>query len=145
MRFPLCLWAFRANIVLVNPCHPVDKTHCHLAGLTSEQSMFSVRLQVNGAYARSARVLGPTLDITTASSAVLSMPSIPAIETPLTAQELSKIVPLHPVTILRWAREGRIPCRRLSARKVLFLPSEVSRWLSSGSSLYTEPAGRRAA
>lgn len=106
--------------------------------------MFSVRLQGNGAYARSARVLGPTLDILT-SSAVSGTPPVSAIETPLTAQELSKVVPLHPVTILRWAREGRIPSRRLSARKVLFLPSEVSKWLSSGSSLYTEPAGRRAA
>jgi excisionase family DNA binding protein len=53
-------------------------------------------------------------------------------EIPLTAQELSKILRLHPVTVQRWAREGRIPCRRLSARKVLFLPSEVSKWLSSG-------------
>ena len=78
------------------------------------------------------RVLGSTLNTTTASPAVSRTPSVSAIESPLTAQELSKIVPLHPVTILRWAREGRIPCRRLSARKVLFLPSEVSKWLSSG-------------
>lgn len=69
--------------------------------------------------------------------------SQPTIEVPLTAQELSRIVPLHPVTILRWAKEGRIPCRRLSARKVLFLPSEINRWLAD-SNLYTEPAGHAA-
>ncbi|MBW4039195.1 MAG: helix-turn-helix domain-containing protein [Acidobacteria bacterium] len=73
---------------------------------------------------------------TSSRSTVSGTPSVPAIETPLTAQELSKIVPLHHVTILKWAREGRIPSRRLSARKVLFLPSEVSKWLSSDSNLY---------
>jgi predicted DNA-binding transcriptional regulator AlpA len=62
----------------------------------------------------------------------------------LTAQELSRIVPLHPVTILRWAREGRIPHRRLSARKVIFLLPEINEWLASGSSLYSEPATRAA-
>jgi predicted DNA-binding transcriptional regulator AlpA len=66
------------------------------------------------------------------------------IKTILTAQELSRIVPLHPVTILRWAREGRIPHRRLSARKIVFLPSEINEWLASGSSLYSEPATRAA-
>jgi hypothetical protein len=90
------------------------------------------------------RVLGSALDITTASPAVCRTASAPAIEIPLTAKELSLILPLHPVTLLRWGREGRIPCRRLSARKVLFLPSEVSKWLSSGSNLYTEHAGRAA-
>lgn len=62
----------------------------------------------------------------------------------LTAQELSQIVPLHPVTILRWAREGRIPHRRLSARKIVFLLSEINAWLSSGSNLYTDLATRAA-
>lgn len=62
----------------------------------------------------------------------------------LTAQELSGIVPLHPVTILRWAREGKIPHRRLSARKIVFLPSEINAWLASGSTLYTDPATRAA-
>ena len=66
------------------------------------------------------------------------------IEKPLTAQELAKIVPLHPVTILRWAREGRIPHRRLGARKVLFLPSEVQKWIELGSNLYPEYAVRAA-
>ena len=96
---------------------------------------------MNGAYTRSARALGPTLDILTPeSTAVSGTPFLRAIEAPLTALELSKIVPLHPVTILRWAREGRIPCRRLSARKILFLPSEVNRWLASDSTLYSKDA-----
>jgi excisionase family DNA binding protein len=62
----------------------------------------------------------------------------------LTAQELASIVPLHSGTILRWAREGRIPHRRLSARKIVFLLSEVNAWLASGSSLYSDPAARAA-
>lgn len=63
------------------------------------------------------------------------------IEVPLTAAQLAPLIHLHRVTVLRWAKEGRIPCRRLSARKVLFIPSEVNRWLSSG---YTELATRAA-
>lgn len=66
------------------------------------------------------------------------------IEVPLTASQLAEIVPLHPVTLLRWAREGRIPHRRLSARKILFLPSEIQRWLADGSCLYPRGAGRAA-
>lgn len=54
-----------------------------------------------------------------------------SIEVPLTATELSRILPLHPVTILKWAREGKIPHRRLSARKIVFLPSEIQAWLQS--------------
>lgn len=61
------------------------------------------------------------------------------IEKPLTTAELAEVVPLHPVTILRWARDGRIPHRRLSARKIVFLPSEINKWLASGSG-YSEPA-----
>jgi predicted DNA-binding transcriptional regulator AlpA len=60
--------------------------------------------------------------------------STPAIEVPLTAGELAPLIHLQPVTILRWAREGRIPHRRLSARKILFLPSEINKWLASQSS-----------
>jgi predicted site-specific integrase-resolvase len=62
----------------------------------------------------------------------------------LTAQQLAEIVPLHPVTLLRWAREGKIPHRRLSARKIVFLPREINAWLASGSSLYPTDAGRAA-
>jgi hypothetical protein len=77
---------------------------------------------------------------------VSGTPAIAAsiIQKPVTAQELSAIVPLHPVTILRWAREGKIPHRRLSARKIVFMPVEINEWLASGSSLYTDPATRAA-
>lgn len=66
------------------------------------------------------------------------------IEVPLTAQQLAAIVPLHPVTLLRWAREGKIPHRRLSTRKIVFLPSEINRWLANGLGLYPADAGRAA-
>lgn len=68
----------------------------------------------------------------------------PAIERPLTAEQLAAIVPLHPVTLLRWARQGRIPHRRLSPRKVVFLPSEINRWLADGSGLYPVLVGHAA-
>lgn len=64
------------------------------------------------------------------------METPPAVNQVLTAKELSRLVPLHPVTILRWAREGKIPHRRLSARKIVFLPAEINAWLASGSNLY---------
>jgi predicted DNA-binding transcriptional regulator AlpA len=51
------------------------------------------------------------------------------------------VIDLHPVTILRWAREGKIPSRRLSARKIVFLASEVNAWLESR---YTVPVVRAA-
>jgi excisionase family DNA binding protein len=63
---------------------------------------------------------------------------------PLSAAELGSILGVHPVTLLRWSREGRIPCCRLSARKVLFIPSDVNKWLASNSSLYSEQATRAA-
>ena len=68
----------------------------------------------------------------------------PSIERPLTAQQLAAIVPMHPVTLLRWAREGRIPHRRLSSRKVVFLPSQIDRWLADDSSLYAGQVGHAA-
>ena len=57
----------------------------------------------------------------------------------LTAQEAAKIVRIHSVTLLRWAREGRVPHRRLSARKVVFGLSQINAWLASGSN-YTDSA-----
>jgi len=74
-----------------------------------------------------------------------TQPNQAVLDTPvLTAQELSRLVPLHPVTILRWAREGRIPHRRLSARKIVFLLSDVNAWLDSNRAGYTEQAVRAA-
>ncbi|WP_089838629.1 helix-turn-helix domain-containing protein [Granulicella pectinivorans] len=67
----------------------------------------------------------------------------PTIEAPLTAEELSGILPLHPETIRKWAREGKIPCVRLSARRVVFLPSKIRTWLESRNG-YTDNAGRTA-
>jgi len=58
----------------------------------------------------------------------------------LTAQEAARILPLHPVTILRWAREGKIPHRRLG-RKVVFPLSKLNDWLASG---YTVAVGHAA-
>lgn len=81
------------------------------------------------------------MDSSTTESTVHSTQPIPTIKTILTAQELSRIVPLHPVTILRWARQGRIPHRRLSSRKIVFLLPEINEWLASG---YTEPVVRAA-
>jgi excisionase family DNA binding protein len=66
------------------------------------------------------------------------------IERPLSATELAPMIGLHSVTILRWAREGRIPHHRLSARKIVFLPSEINHWLASGSGLYPVPVGHAA-
>ncbi len=73
---------------------------------------------------------GPTVDAST-------------IEKPMTAEELSAILPLHPETIRKWAREGSIPCVRLSARRVVFLPSRIRAWLEARNG-YTESAGRTA-
>lgn len=45
----------------------------------------------------------------------------------LTATEAGRLLDLHPVTLLRWAREGRVPHRRLG-RKVTFRVSELNAW-----------------
>jgi predicted DNA-binding transcriptional regulator AlpA len=53
------------------------------------------------------------------------------IETPLRAEPLAKILPLHPGTILKWAREEKIPHKRLGPRTIVFMPSEIQAWLES--------------
>jgi excisionase family DNA binding protein len=58
----------------------------------------------------------------------------------LTSVDASRLLNLHPVTILRWAREGRIPHVRLG-RKVMFRASELNSWCTSG---YTNSAVRAA-
>lgn len=63
------------------------------------------------------------------------------IQRPLSAQELAPILGLHHVTLLKWARQGKVPCRRLSTRKVVFLPSEINKWLATS---YAGDAGRAA-
>src|SRR5260370_6529985 len=58
----------------------------------------------------------------------------------LTSVDAARLLSLHPVTLLRWAREGRIPHLRLG-RKVMFRASELSSWCTSG---YTVSAVRAA-
>jgi excisionase family DNA binding protein len=50
----------------------------------------------------------------------------------LTAKEASKIVRVHYVTLLRWAREDKVPHRRLSTRKIVFSRTQLNTWLESG-------------
>ena len=50
----------------------------------------------------------------------------------LTSKEAAQIARLHPITLLRWAREGKVPHRRLSARKIVFALGQLKAWLESG-------------
>lgn len=58
-------------------------------------------------------------------------------DTFLTAKEAAQIARLHPVTLLRWAREGRVPHRRLSSRKIVFPRGQLNAWLESGYTVST--------
>jgi excisionase family DNA binding protein len=49
----------------------------------------------------------------------------------LSAATVAELLSLHPVTLLRWAREGRVPHHRLG-RRVVFRLSELDKWLRSG-------------
>jgi excisionase family DNA binding protein len=49
----------------------------------------------------------------------------------LCATEAASLLRLHPGTLLRWARERRVPHCRLS-RKVFFRASELNAWCASG-------------
>ncbi|WP_396127220.1 helix-turn-helix domain-containing protein [Edaphobacter bradus] len=60
----------------------------------------------------------------------------------LTAREAAGIVRIHPVTLLKWAREGKVPHRRLSSLKIVFSLSQLVMWLESGS--YTDGVGHAA-
>lgn len=59
----------------------------------------------------------------------------------LTPREAARIARVHPVTLLRWCREGKAPHRRLSARKVIFPLRELIAWLESD---YTGSVSRAA-
>jgi excisionase family DNA binding protein len=61
-------------------------------------------------------------------------------ETLLTPEDTAQLLDLHPVTLLRWAREGRVPHHRLG-RKIRFRASELNSWLATG---YTDTAVRAA-
>lgn len=62
----------------------------------------------------------------------MSAISISSTEKFLTAKEAAPIARIHHVTLLRWARAGRVPHRRLSARKIVFPMGQLNAWLESG-------------
>jgi excisionase family DNA binding protein len=64
----------------------------------------------------------------------------PVFTTLVTAAEAAHNLKIHPVTLLRWARERRLPSVRLG-RKVLFSPEQITSWLSLQ---YTDIAVRAA-
>ena len=63
-------------------------------------------------------------------SAQLS-PALVRFEPLISAATAAEMLNLHPVTLLRWAREGRVPHHRLG-RRVVFRLSELEIWLGSG-------------
>jgi excisionase family DNA binding protein len=67
-------------------------------------------------------------------------PTAESFEPLITAAQAGQLLGLHPVTLLRWAREYRVPCHRIG-RKVKFRTSELNAWLASG---YTKRAVRAA-
>jgi len=58
----------------------------------------------------------------------------------ITAAEAAKLLNLHHVTVLRWARQGRLPHLRLG-RKIMFRASALDAWCTES---YTRPAVRAA-
>ncbi|MGD0443163.1 MAG: helix-turn-helix domain-containing protein [Edaphobacter sp.] len=65
-------------------------------------------------------------------------PNVIPFEPLLSAEDAGNLLGIHPVTLLRWAREGRVPHWRLG-RKVKFRASELNSWCET---LYTERAVR---
>lgn len=65
-------------------------------------------------------------------------PNVIPFEPLISSVEAGKLLGIHPVTLLRWAREGRVPHRRLG-RKVKFRSSDLNQWLTTG---YTGSAVR---
>jgi excisionase family DNA binding protein len=70
------------------------------------------------------------MQLSQVSALALPTPKTTTFEPLISAAEASQLLDLHPVTLLRWAREGRIPHRRLG-RRVVFRVSELDRWLNS--------------
>ena len=60
-------------------------------------------------------------------------------DTLLTAAEVASLLRLHQVTVLKWAREGKLPHRKLGTRRVVFPLSLLTKWIESG---YTDSAVR---
>jgi excisionase family DNA binding protein len=53
-----------------------------------------------------------------------------ALERLLTAQELAELLQLHPKTVERMARDGRLPSVRVCGR-ARFKPSAIASWLAA--------------
>jgi excisionase family DNA binding protein len=50
----------------------------------------------------------------------------------LTAQEIAANFALNEKTVLRWAKEGKIPCIHLPTGSVRFNREQVNAWLEKG-------------
>ena len=48
----------------------------------------------------------------------------------LSAEEAANLLTIHSVTLLRWAREGKVPSVRMG-RRVAFRASRLNAWLES--------------
>jgi excisionase family DNA binding protein len=51
----------------------------------------------------------------------------------MTAREVSEVVGHSPATVLRWAREGKLPAVRLPSNAIRFVPEEFERWMRARS------------
>lgn len=56
--------------------------------------------------------------------------SSPFFERLLPVSDAAVLLGVHPVTLRKWAREGRVPSHKLG-RKVAFRVSELDAWLNS--------------
>jgi excisionase family DNA binding protein len=58
---------------------------------------------------------------------IAPIPTDQVFEPILSADEASTLLGLHPVTLRRWAREGRVPCHRVG-RRFSFRSTELNHW-----------------
>jgi excisionase family DNA binding protein len=79
---------------------------------------------------RDAITAPPTMRFSQMSASALPASKPVTFEPLISAIDAGQLLDLHPVTLLRWAREGRIPHRRLG-RRVVFRVSELDGWLNS--------------
>lgn len=49
----------------------------------------------------------------------------------ITAAQLAPLLGKSTATVLRWAKEGAIPHRRIASKIILFDQDEIQRWLQS--------------
>lgn len=67
-------------------------------------------------------------------------PRVDHFEPLINAAQAAQVLTIHPGTLTRWAREGKVPSHKLG-RRVAFRLSELNAWLSTG---YPERAVRAA-